>query len=188
MKAALLLTSLLFVTTTFAEEQKPAETKIGELGKPKPKPQAVKNGDFSTAAPDGTPEDWKPEYPTGTIAVVKDGAESFLRVEVKGDPANGGATQVVPIPPGAASAVLRGRMRGKPAKNPRAAAQLVFWPKGSANAQFPPVIIPSEHSVAWKTVTRTIPILPTMKSIEVSARCIFATGKFDFDDIQIEFK
>jgi hypothetical protein len=188
MRAVLLLAFALLARSVFALDEKAPAPKPGALCNPKQKDEAVKNGDFSATETDGTPEHWKAAYPTGTIAVVKEGAESFLRVEVKGDPANAGAMQIVPVPPGAGSAVLRGRMRGKPGKTPKAAAQLVFWPRGAANAQFPPVIVTSEHSVAWKTEIRTIPILPTMKSIEVSARCVFATGKFDFDDIEVLFK
>src|SRR5215207_7718044 len=87
---------------------------IGELGKPKPKVETVKNADFSVAAADGTPEHWKSAYPTGSIALVKQGSESFLRVEVKGEEANAGAVQTIPIPKGTSAAVVRGRMRGKP--------------------------------------------------------------------------
>ena len=160
----------------------------GALDKPKPKPAAVKNGDFSAATTDGKPEGWQAAYPTGTFSVVKEGNESFLRVEVKGDPANAGAEQVIPVPPGSITAVVRGRMRGKPGKTPNAAAQLVFWPKGPANVSIAPTIVKSEHSAGWKTETREIALLPTVKTLEVSARCVFATGRFDFDDIEVHFK
>ena len=159
----------------------------------------MKNGDFSAAGADGKPEGWEAAYPTGSFTLVKEGNESFLRVEVKGDPANAGVKQVVPVPPGSITAVVRGRMRGKPGKTPNAAAQLVFWPKGIENAPNPkaprpkvtataPTIITSEHSAGWKTETREIALLPTVKTLEVSARCVFATGRFDFDDIEVHFK
>ena len=160
---------------------------IGELGKPKPKVETVKNADFSVAAADGTPEHWKSAYPTGSIALVKQGSESFLRVEVKGEEANAGAVQTIAVPKGSSAALVRGRMRGKPGKAPGAAAQLVFWPKGG-NVTIPPTILKSEHSVAWKTASREIPLLPTARTLEISARCVFATGQFDFDDIEVQFK
>jgi hypothetical protein len=149
--------------------------------------ETVKNGDFSVAAADGTPEHWKAAYPTGSIALVKQGSESFLRVEVKGEETNAGAVQTIPVPKGSSAAVVRGRMRGKPGKAPGAAAQLVFWPKGG-NVTIPPTILKSEHSVAWKTASREIPLLPTARTLEISARCVFATGQFDFDDIEVQFK
>lgn len=169
---------------------------IGELGKPKPKAVVVKNGDFSAATPDGKPEGWQAAYHTGSFSVVKEGSESFLRVEVSGDPANAGAVQVIPVPPNSITAVVRGRMRGKPAKAPKAVAEvspkpsaaIVFWPKGGPNVAIPPTFLQSEHSAAWKTESKEVPLLPTVKTLEISARCVFATGKFDFDDIEVQFK
>ena len=117
MRSALLLA--LFLSQAMAADPSPSaipwkrpERWEGALDKPKPKPAAVKNGDFSMATPDGKPEDWRPAYPTGTFSVVKEGNESFLRVEMKGEPGNAGAEQVIPVPPGSHTAVARGRMRG----------------------------------------------------------------------------
>jgi hypothetical protein len=187
MKATALFLVVLSLTALGQAPKPPAPTPpIGERGKPAPKPAALKNGDFTQAGPDKSPTEWKAAYPTGGFSVVKEGTESFLRVEVKGEPANSGVLQIVPIPKGVQTAVVRGRMRGKPPKLPKAAAQLVFWPKGPEN--YPPTIITSEHSVAWKTETREIPLPPGARTLEVSARCVFATGRFDFDDIAVEFK
>jgi hypothetical protein len=209
MKVALLITA--GVSISLAAEPTPvvpnpaagkSSTPMGELGKPKPKPAAVKNGDFSEATADGKPEGWQAAYPTGSFSVVKEGGESFLRVEVKGDPANAGALQVVPVPPNSITAVVRGRMRGKPAKSPKAvaeispkpAASIVFWPKegpkvpGGPKVPIPPTFLLSEHSAGWKSESKEIPLTPAVKTLEISARCVFATGKFDFDDIEVHFK
>jgi hypothetical protein len=190
MKSAVFLLGAALSVTYAADPSKPAtsaQPPLGELVKPKAPAPAVKNGDFNAAAEDGTPEHWKSAYPTGTIAVVKEGNESFLRVEVKGEEANAGAVQTIPVPKGCNAAVVRGRMRGKPGKAPGAAAHLVFWPKGG-NVTIPPTIIRSEHSVAWKTESQTIALPPTVRTLEISARCVFATGRFDFDDIEVQFK
>ena len=187
MKTLLLfLVGLSFQVSAQTAKPGDAPAPVGEIGKPKAKPPVLKNGDFSKVGPANAPEDWKAAYPTGSFAVEKEGNESFLRVEVKGEPANAGVVQTVKIPTGALTAEVRGRMRGKPAKTPKASAQLVFWPKGQLPAA--PTIITSEHSVAWKTESREIPIPPGAKTLEVSARCVFATGRFDFDDIEVQFK
>lgn len=155
-----------------------------------PANRALKNGDFSESPVGAPPAGWIPAYPGAGGVVFSDGKDTFLRL-ARLQEGNSGMAQVVPVPPKAKSVAVLGRMRGKPQNEKtekKAAVEVALRYKDSKDANISAAIVASHNSPNWHTFRREFVLPPGCVKVEVVARCIFAIGTFDFDEVRVEFK
>jgi hypothetical protein len=150
---------------------------------------AVINGNFDLADAEGHPKGWTVD---DAFKVVRDGGNNVLR-------ATSAATeyreisQEIPVPAKARNVTLSVRVRGKweasdtkqQIQGTRTSVQFI-----GADGQRMKVwvVLDAGRDAAWKTLSKTDRIPEGSKSLVLICSLSWVSGKFDFDDVMVEFR
>jgi hypothetical protein len=150
---------------------------------------AVVNGTFDLADADGHPKGWTVDE---AFKIARDGANNVLRATSSVTDFKE-ISQEIPVPPKARSVTLSARVRGKweasdtkqPIQGVRTSVQFV-----GADGQKMKVwiVLESGRDAAWKTLSKTDRIPEGSKSLILVCDLSWVSGKFDFDDVAVEFR
>jgi hypothetical protein len=152
------------------------------------------NGTFDVADADGAPGSWTTPRTEGvTFKLVKEGGKSMLRVTTTSEPKRSFLTQEIPVPAGARTFTLGGKVRGKWTANKTDDDN---W-GANINAQFvgadgrgfgPHTVNVGGKDAGWKALSKTGAVQDGATVLKVYVGMQAVAGTFDFDDIEVEFR
>jgi hypothetical protein len=163
--------------------------------KPNNERNAIVNGTFDVPDPGGQPAAWKPPEREGvSFKVIREGANSIVRVTVEKPSDNFMAIQIVAVPPRARMMTLRGRVRGKwtgrSTEDDNWGANISARFMGADDQLIGPWVINvgGREAGGWKSLSKSIPVESGAKRLRVQFGAQVVSGTFDFDDIEVEFR
>jgi hypothetical protein len=163
--------------------------------KPRNERNEVVNGTFDVPDAGGQPAAWKPPEREGvSFKVVREGANSIVRVTVEKPSDNFMAIQIVAVPPRAKTMTLRGRVRGKwtgrSTEDDNWGANIAARFMGADDQLIGPWVINvgGREAGGWKSLSKSIPVESGAKKLRVQFGAQVVSGTFDFDDVEVEFR
>lgn len=172
-----------------AERQKLLASAVSTSDNKPGKKSAIINGNFDLTNDAGQPSGWTtlPEF-----KVARDGSNNVMRASVKA-PSYLMVAQDVMVPPKERVMTLKGRVRGRivahdPNQGHYGPMLCAKW-VDSQGKLFPEwVMVEGGSSDEWKSVSTTVKIPDDMKILRVTLFIKYASGEFDFDDVEVEFR